>query len=712
LRPWVKRAALTVAIVGVVGTLAVGGLVYSYAGDLPSLDRFGSDDLAQGTRIYAHEPISGDPNHLRLLEERYKEHRIVVPLEKMARPLRQATVAIEDRDFYSHRGVNPVRIASAFVYDVSHGRAAQGGSTITQQVIKSYVLGDYDSSRSLSRKIREFLLAVQLESRYDKDRILETYLNNNFYGNGAYGIETAAQSYFDKHASDLTVGEASFLAGLPQRPTAYDPFRPQSFARARVRQRLVLDAMVRERYLSRADADRAFAQDLSAPLKKAAEASHARRVTLAPHFVDYVLANLEMQYDAALINRGGLTVITTLDTTAQLQALAAVKQGVDTYRKQGANNGALLAVDVHTGAILAMVGSADFSDAEIGGQVNITTNNKPPGSTFKPYTYLTALLNGFTPASILDDAHGVFGTYKPRDWDGKELGPISLRQSLAESRNISSVRLFRDVGMDNVFATARRLGITTPLQPYLTTALGSQDVHMIEHVAAYSAFANGGLRVRPFGIEQVSVRDRVLSRADMRRDTGERVVPAAPAYLLTDILKDAVSREWKLNFPVAGKSGTTEEWTNSWYMGYTTDVAVGTWVGRTFTNPPRSEGMNRVWGESGGGTIWREFLKAYVASHGKPADWVRPAGIQSVLVCKAGLRADHPVPDQTRSELFLAGTEPKAYCPGMEPGATAPPVASPHPSASDSTSPIVILPRQKPSPTLLPTPSPTDDGRD
>jgi membrane carboxypeptidase/penicillin-binding protein len=202
----------------------------------------------------------------------------------------------------------------------------------------------------------------------------------------------------------------------------------------------------------------------------------------------------------------------------------------------------------------------------------------------------------------------------------------------------------------------------------------------------------------------------VLSRADMRRDTGERVVPAAPAYLLTDMLKDAVSREWKLNFPVAGKSGTTEEWTNSWYMGYTTDVAVGTWVGRTFTNPPRSEGMNRVWGESGGGTIWREFLKAYVASHGKPADWVRPAGVQSLLVCSAGLRADHPVPGQTRSELFLAGTEPKAYCPGMEPGATAPPVASPRPSGSDGASPIVILPSRKPSPP--PSPSPSDDGED
>ncbi len=677
-----QRGLLVLGIGLIVGAIGIGGLVYSYAGDLPDLEGFGAQNLSQSTRIYAH-----DGNGLRLLEERYRERRTVVALDRIAPALRQATIAVEDRDFYSHRGVNPLRIASAFVYDLFHRRAAQGGSTITQQVVKSYLLKD--PSRSLGRKIREFILAVKLESRYDKDRILETYLNNNFYGNGSYGIETAASTYFGKSAGELSVAEASFLAGLPQRPSGYDPFRAEGFTRARTRQRAVLDAMVREKYVTRGQADAAFGQDLGAALKKGAEAYHAQRVSRAPHFVDFVVAELERQYNPDYVARGGLTVITTLDARAQEQALAAVAKGVDTFRKRGANNAALLAIDAHTGAILAMVGSANFRDEQIGGQVNIATSGRRPGSSFKPYTYLTALLSGYTAASVLDDSHGVFGTYRVPDWDGRELGPISLRESLTLSRNISSVRLFRDVGPENVLSTARHLGISARLDPVLSTTLGSQNVAMNEHVAAYATFANGGLRVRPFAIEEVRVGDRVLARADVRRDAGERVIPQPAAYLLTDILKGAVNRDWGLRFPVAGKSGTTDEWKDSWFVGYTPDVAVGAWMGRTLNNPPRTESMDHVWGEFGGGMVWRDFIKGYTADHPVARDWARPASIQPLLVCKSGLRADQPVAGETRSEIFIAGTEPKAYCLGMEPRAPAP-----------------VPPSPSPSPTLIPTPSP------
>lgn len=699
LKRWARRIALGLAIGGGIGLLAVGGLVYTYAGDLPNLDRFGSEHLAQATRIYAH-----DGKGLRLLEERYAERRTVVPLDSIAIGLRQATIAVEDRDFYSHRGVNPVRIGSAFVYDVLHREAAQGGSTITQQVIKTHLLGDWKSSRSFQRKLREAILAVEVESKYDKDRILETYLNNNFYGNGAYGIETAARTYFAKPAKDLTAGEASFLAGLPQRPSAYDPFRPEGLKRARARQRVVLDAMVREKYLTRAQAEAAYAQDLATPLKKAAEASQARRVSLAPHFVDYVVAQLETQYDAAFINRGGLTVITTLDAGAQEQAVSAVSRGVEAYRRQGATNGALLALDVHTGAILAMVGSANYADESIGGQVDIALAGRAPGSSFKPYTYVTALSNGYTAASLLDDSHGRFGTYEVHDWDNRELGPISLRESLAKSRNISSVRLLQALGTEKVFATTRALGISAKFEPVLSVTLGSQDVRMIEHVASYSSFANGGLRVRPFAIEEVRVGDRVLSRADVRRDVGERVIAAAQAYLLTDILKEAVNPAWNLRFPVAGKSGTTSDFKDSWFVGYTPEVAVGAWMGRTLSNPPRNESMPGVWGELGGGMVWREFLRAYTVAHPASADWARPATIRTLLVCQAGLRAAHPVAGQTRNELFVAGTEPTAWCPGMEPAASATP--SPHPTNGPSPTPSVSLP----VPPISPEPSPTPTG--
>ncbi len=700
---WVRRIALGVAIGGALGLLAVGGLVYTYAGDLPNLDRFGSEHLAQGTRIYAH-----DGKGLRLLEERYAERRTVVPLDSIAVAVRQATIAVEDRDFYSHRGVNPVRIASAFFYDVVHRQAAQGGSTITQQVIKTQLLGDWKSSRSFDRKLREFILAIEVENKYDKDRILETYLNNNFYGNGAYGIETAARTYFNKPAKDLSPAEASFLAGLPQRPSGYDPFRPDGLKRARARQRVVLDAMVREKYLTRAQADAAYAQDLATPLKKAGEASQARRVSLAPHFVDYVVAQLETQYDAAFINRGGLTVITTLDAAAQEQALAAVSRGVEAYRRQGANNGALLALDVHTGAILAMVGSANYTDASIGGQVNIALAGRAPGSSFKPYTYVTALANGYTAASLLDDSHGRFGTYEVHDWDSQELGTIPLRESLAKSRNISSVRLLQAIGTEKVFATTRALGITARFEPVLSVTLGSQDIRMIEHVAGYAGFANGGLRVRPFAIEEVRVGDRVLSRADVRRDVGERVITPAAAYLLTDILKEAVNPAWNLRFPVAGKSGTTSDFKDSWFVGYTPEVAVGAWMGRTLSNPPRNESMPGVWGELGGGMVWREFVRAQVGTRPVSADWGRPPTIRTLLVCRAGLRAAHPVAEQTRTELFVAGTEPAAWCPGMEPApsATPTPSSSPRPTNHASPTPSASLP----SPSGSPGPSPTPTG--
>ncbi len=704
---WARRLALAGGVGGILGLVAIGGLVYSYAGDLPSLDRFGAENLPQSMRIYAH-----DGNALRLLEERAWEgqRRVVVPLDNIAPSLRQATIAIEDRDFYSHRGINPVRIVSAFFYDVVHRRAAQGASTITQQVIKSALL--QDSNRSLERKFREFILAIEVENRYDKDRILETYLNNNFYGNGSYGIETAARTYFGKPAKDLSTAEASFLAGLPQRPSGYDPFRPEGFKRARARQRAVLDAMVRERYLAAREADAAYAHDLASPLKKAADAYQARRVSLAPHFVDYVIGQLEKQYDATFLYRGGLTVVTTLDARAQEQAVTAVARGIDTYKRQGANNGALLAIDAHTGAILAMVGSANYADDGIAGQVNITTSGRAPGSSFKAYTYLTALSSGYTPATILEDSHGRFGTYEVHDWDGKELGWISLRESLAKSRNISSVRLFQAVGMDNVFNTARALGLSTKFQLGLSATLGDQDVRMVEHVAAYATFANGGLRVRPFAIEEVRAGPRILAKADLRRDTGERVIPPGAAYLLTDILKDAVNGEWKLGFPVAGKSGTTTDFKDSWYVGYTPEAAVGAWMGRTLNNPPRNESMPGVWGEFGGGMVWREFLKAYVANHPVAADWSRPGAVRSVLICKAlGLRADHAVDGLTRTEFFVAGTEPTAFCPGMEPAPSHTPTPSvsrsPSPTPGESASPSPsTTPRASPS--LSPSPTPTN----
>ncbi|MEA2636364.1 MAG: hypothetical protein QOH92_3131 [Chloroflexota bacterium] len=609
--------------------IGTGTLLYTYAGEMPSLDHLSAQNLPQTTRIYARDGTT-------LLEERYQELRTVVPLSGIAWDLRHATISIEDKDFYNHGAVNPVRMLAAGVYDLMHQRAAQGGSTITQQLVKNYLLGPNASSRSLDRKARELVLSVELERQYTKDQILEMYLNTIFYGNQSFGVEAASQTYFGTSARQLDLAEASFLAGLPQRPSYLNPFLTEGFTPARARQRDVLDAMVRDSYVSAAAADKAYAVDLRPILAAAQKSAASHRTSLAPHFVDYVWSELEQRYDPGYLLRGGLKIVTTLDPKAQALAQQAVHDGVARFSKSNkVNNGAMLVMNPHTGEVLAMVGSADYSNADIGGQVNYTVSPRQPGSSFKPYTYVTALMNGWTPASPLDDSNGAraFPGYPVHDWDLKELGTITLRQSLQLSRNISSVHLFKDVGMQKVFATARSLGINTPLDPSLPTTLGASELRMIDHLSAYSAFANGGHLVRPLDV--LEVRDAagtLLESHPPQVDAGDRVLPAAAAYQLTDILKGAVHQS--LGFPVAAKSGTTTDFKDAWYIGYTTDVAVASWMGRTVTQPtPHNESMNGLWGEIGPASSWRQFMKAYYPTK-KPADWVRPAEVVPTTLCK------------------------------------------------------------------------------
>jgi membrane peptidoglycan carboxypeptidase len=630
---WLRRILLLTGVGLLATMIGTGTLLYTYAGEMPSLDHLSAQNLPQTTRIYARDGTT-------LLEERYQQLRTVVPLSGIAWDLRHATISIEDKDFYNHGAVNPIRMLAAGVYDLMHQRAAQGGSTITQQLVKNYLLGPNASSRSLDRKARELVLSVELERQYTKDQILEMYLNTIFYGNQSFGVEAASQTYFGTSARQLDLAEASFLAGLPQRPTYLNPFLTEGFTHARARQRDVLDAMVRDSYVSAAAADKAYAVDLRPILAAAPKTAASHRTSLAPHFVDYVWSELEQRYDPGYLLRGGLKIITTLDPKAQALAQQAVHEGVTrfagTYR---VNNGAMLVMNPHTGEVLAMVGSADYSNADIGGQVNYTVSRRQPGSSFKPYTYVTALMNGWTPASPIDDSNGAhaFPGYPVHDWDGHELGTITLRQSLQKSRNISSVHLFKDVGIQKVFGTVRNLGINTPLDPSLPTTLGASELRMIDHLSAYSAFANGGHRVRPMDV--LEVRDAagtVLESNPPQVDAGDRVLPAAAAYQLTDILKGAVNQS--LGFPVAAKSGTTTDFKDAWYIGYTSDLAVASWMGRTVTQPtPHNESMSRgsngLWGETGPATSWRQFMKAYYSGK-KPADWARPAEVVATTLCK------------------------------------------------------------------------------
>ena len=626
---WLRRILLLTTAGLLTVLIGTGTLLFTYAGELPSLDHLSAQNLPQTTRIYARDGVT-------LLEERYQQRRTVVPLNEMAWDLRHATIAIEDKDFYNHGGVNPVRMVAAGVYDILHQQAAQGGSTITQQLVKNYLLGASASSRSFDRKARELVLSIELERQYTKDQILEMYLNTIFYGNQSFGVEAASQTYFGTSARRLDLAQSAFLAGLPQRPSYLNPFLSEGYAHARGRQRDVLNAMVRDGYITAVAADKAYAEDLQPKLTAAHQAALGQRASLAPHFVDYVWNELEQRYDPGYLLRAGLKIVTTLDPKTQTLAQQAVHDGIARYAKSNrVNNGAMLVMNPHTGEVLAMVGSADYSNAEIGGQVNYTVAPRQPGSSFKPYTYITALMNGWTPASPLDDSNGAraFKGYPVHDWDGRELGTITLRESLQKSRNISSVRLFKDVGIQKVFATARSLGISTPLDPSLPTTLGASELRMIDHLSAYSAFANGGHRVRPLDVLEVRDAAGVLLESNPPQpDAGEPVLPASATYLLTDILKGAVRPS--MGIPVAAKSGTTTDFKDAWYIGYTSDLAVASWMGRTVSQPaPHNESMNGLWGEIGPASSWKQFVKAYYGSK-KPADWARPAEVAPMTLCK------------------------------------------------------------------------------
>src|SRR5579864_893555 len=649
-RDWVRRVVLLSAAGLLIILAGTGTLLYSYAGELPSLDHLSAQSLPQTTRIYARDGVT-------LLDERYQQRRTVVPLGQISWDLRHATISIEDKDFYNHGAVNPIRLLAAGVYDVLHRSAAQGGSTITQQLVKNYLLSDSASSRSLDRKAKELLLAVELERLYSKDQILEVYLNTIYYGNQSFGIEAAAETYFGTSAGKLDLAQASFLAGLPQAPSTYNPFLPDGYAQAKLRQREVLDAMARDAYVTAAAADKAYTEDLGATLTAAHQSSVAQRSAIAPHFVDYVWAELEQRYDPTYLLRGGLKIVTTLDPRAQALATQAVRDGVAHYAAAyRVNNGAMLVMNPHTGEVLAMVGSADYNNAAIGGQVNYTVAPRQPGSSFKPYTYITALENGWTPATPLDDSNGAhaFPGYPVHDWDGKEEGMITLRQSLQQSRNISSVHLFQDVGIQKVLTTASSLAISTRLEPTLPTTLGADEVRMVDHLSAYSAFANGGHKVQPMDILQVQdASGTVIESHQPQPDAGAQVLPPTATYLLTDILKGAVHPS--LGFPAAAKSGTTTDFKDAWYVGYTTDLAVASWMGRTVTQPtPHNESMypsryGGLWGEIGPASSWRQFMKTYYSGK-KPADWARPAGISSMSLCRL---TGQPAPDGLTADLAI-----------------------------------------------------------
>jgi len=609
--PW-KTARLLILIAGGVALLFIIGVFAYFAKDLPSPGKISSRVVVESTKIYDR---TGD----KLLYDIHgEEKRTVIPLAEIPDVVKYATIALEDQDFYEHHGIKFTSIARAAIKNLLDRGVQQGGSTITQQFIKNSVLSP---ERTFTRKIKEVILSLELEQKFSKDEILEMYLNEIPYGSNAYGVEAAAQTFFGKHARELSLDEATLLASLPKAPTYYSPYgsRPEEL---KARQEFALEKMAAFGYISFDQSAQATSVDVMGKVMP------NRENIYAPHFVISVREYLEEKYGRDAVEKGGLKVYTTLDWQKQEVAERVVKEGADKNLKSWrAENAALVAIDPKMGQVLAMVGSKDFFDTTIDGQVNVAIRDRQPGSSFKPYVYLTAFSKGYTPDTILFDVETEFDTddgkeYKPQNYDGKFRGPLKMKEALAMSLNIPAVKTLYLAGMSDAITMAKRMGITGLNHPDrygLSLVLGGGEVRLLDHTAGFATLATGGVRHTPALILRVEDAEGATLEEFVQTE-GERVVEEKYVAALDHILSTNAYRESvfgknnPLRFddrPVAAKTGTTNEFRDGWTMGYTPSITVGVWAGNNDNRPmmPGADGVNVA------APIWRAFLDAVLPTY-------------------------------------------------------------------------------------------------
>ncbi len=610
---------------------------------------------APSTRIY--------DRHGRLLYEVVGPggRRVIEPLSSIPLALRQATIAAEDGSFYHNPGIDPAAIVRSLFLDARLGRAAYGGSTITQQLVRTILLTAAErDQRSLTRKLHEASLALQLNLRYSKDQVLALYLNNVYYGNLAYGVEAASEGYFGRPVADLDLAQCALLAGIPQGPTLYNPLINPDEARGRRHE--VLGLLHRDGYITAAQETQANAE----PLGLAAPTDNI----LAPHFVFYVLGLLEQQYGRAALEKGGLQVTTSLDLNLQQQAEATVRFHVGQLTKDHlVHDGALVSMDPTTGQILAMVGSANYSDPRINGAVNVAIAPRQPGSAIKPFTYAAAFSRDYTPATVVDDVPSAFPTkegipFQPQNYDLQFHGPVTLRTALANSYNIPAVKVLAHVGIPAMLNMAHAAGITTmnDARRYgLALTLGGGEVRLLDLTDAFGSFATGGIHHDPVAILRV-VDSAGKVWQEWRPASGRRALSPQVAYLITSILSDNSARmpafgessPLLLDRPAAAKTGTTSDFHDNWTVGYTPELVTGVWVGNA-----DNTAMRDVTGISGAAPIWHDFMES--ALQNLPVSgFSRPPDIVQETICPGtGLPPTAACPDHF-AEVFIAGTQPRA----------------------------------------------------
>jgi len=676
--------------VGLILLLATAGIVaYNMiATGLPSVE----DLRAQASQFETTRILDRNGNLLYEIIDPNAGRRTYTKLEDISPYLVAATIATEDKEFYNHPGFDLVAIIRAFWQNLSSGETVSGASTIPQQLAKLLLLAPEErTEQTYYRKFREAILAAEISRKYSKDEILELYLNEINYGNLAYGIEAAAESYFGKTAANLTLGEAAFLAGLPQSPAIYDIFTNREGTLKRQETVLVLMYYLSLEkdciYVSNSP-ERVCVDASNAALAAQEMAQYAFTPPVFdmryPHWVTFVRKQLETQYDPQTIYRSGFTVYTTLDPGLQNTAQELVTSQVALLADRQVTNGALVAIRPDTGEILAMVGSADFNNEAISGQVNMATSpTRQPGSSIKPITYVAAFEKGWTASTLIwdvpvklppsGDPNDPNPLYEPVNYDGKFHGPVTLRTALANSFNIPAVRALEFVGIyddantpgeNGMVAMASRLGITSLTRPdygYSLT-LGGGEVSLLELTGAYAIFANQGQRIPLVSILKiVDYQGNVVY--EYQPEEGQQVIRPEHAYLITSILSDNDARSWMfgrnsvlaLPFPAAAKTGTTNDFRDNWTIGYTADIAVGVWIGNADYSP-----MINTSGLTGAAPIWAQFMQVanQQLTGGNPTPFTRPTGIVDRIICTTSGTEPSPYCPSQRSEYFASDQPP------------------------------------------------------
>lgn len=616
---------MLLAAVITIGLLSGGAVAFFGLSGYGELERFAP---SQATVLYDSQG--------RVIGKLFEENRIVIPISQMPQYLQDAIVAVEDERFYRHFGVDIFAVARAMWRNLKAGAIIEGGSTITQQLVKTSML---TQEQTWSRKIKDALLALVVERRYTKQEILAAYLNQIYLGEGVYGVEAASQMYFGKHTKDLTLDESALLAGLPRNPEFYSPY--SHLEEAKGRRNLVLGKMAEQGYITQQQARDAGQKPVRLAGKKP-------RIAQASYYMDYVANQLVEKYGTQKVYRGGLKVYTSLDIDIQQAAETVL----------GKYQGALVAIDPQTGYIKAMVGGRNYQESQLN---RATTFFRQPGSLMKPFVYATAIDQGYKQNDMIIDEPITIGKYSPQNYDKKFRGPVTMKKAVRLSVNVAAVKMLNQVGIDNVMNYAAKLGITslTPEDRNLALALGgiTKGVTLMEITSAYTAFANKGLLCKPLAVVRVEdANGRILEEHGTEQ---KNVLRPETAYLVMDMMKavieapDGTGAAGRIGRPAAGKTGTTDNYQTAWFIGFTPNLAAGLYLG--------NDDMTSV-GVSGGyaAGMWGEFMKKAVAKSAVQDFAVPPNIITGVRVASDTGKLATMITPEVEIDSFVRGTEPKA----------------------------------------------------